>query len=115
MGSSPEPVVPAYCRLRMPRKRPRVLGVDLNCSESRYRLAGNALATARPEGLYLGLQPLGAWSSAPSDPAPLAAAVDAIAADPRIASIEPLKNGGGLGHGRSLRIELYLALDTAVL
>src|SRR5262245_24947929 len=34
MGSSPEPVVPAYSRLRMPRKRPQVLGADLNRSES---------------------------------------------------------------------------------
>jgi hypothetical protein len=34
MGSSPEPAVPAYRRLTMPRKRPRVLGVDLNRSES---------------------------------------------------------------------------------
>ena len=35
MGSSPEPAVPAYRRLRLHRKRPQVLGVDLNCSESR--------------------------------------------------------------------------------
>src|SRR5262245_43282103 len=35
MGSSPEPAVPAYRRLRMPRKHPQVLGVDLNRSESR--------------------------------------------------------------------------------
>jgi hypothetical protein len=35
MGSSPEPAVPAYRRLRMPWKRPQVLGVDLNRSESR--------------------------------------------------------------------------------
>src|SRR5262249_1030278 len=35
MGSSPEPAVPAYRRLRMLRKRPQVLGVDLNRSESR--------------------------------------------------------------------------------
>ena len=35
MGSSPEPAVPAYRKLRMPRKRPQVLGVDLNRSESR--------------------------------------------------------------------------------
>src|SRR5262249_33947093 len=40
MGSSPEPAVPAYRRLRMPRKRPQVLGVDLNCSESRRGAAG---------------------------------------------------------------------------
>src|SRR5262249_61868113 len=36
MGSSPEPAVPAYRRLRMPRKRPQVLGVDLNRSESSW-------------------------------------------------------------------------------
>jgi len=29
MGSSPEPAVPAYSRLRLLRKRPQVLGVDL--------------------------------------------------------------------------------------
>jgi hypothetical protein len=34
MGSSPEPAMPAYSRLRMPRKRPQVLGADLNRSES---------------------------------------------------------------------------------
>src|SRR6516165_9397358 len=34
MGSSQEPAVPAYSRLRMHRKRPQVLGVDLNRSES---------------------------------------------------------------------------------
>src|SRR5262249_21925458 len=34
MGSSPEPAVPAYRRLRMSRKHPHVLGGDLNCSES---------------------------------------------------------------------------------
>jgi hypothetical protein len=34
MGSSPEPAVPAYSRLRMPRKRPQVLGLDLNHPES---------------------------------------------------------------------------------
>jgi hypothetical protein len=39
MGSSPEPGVPAYSRLRMPRKRPRVLGGDLNRSESGRRAA----------------------------------------------------------------------------
>jgi len=37
MGSSPEPAVLAYGRLRMPRKLPQVLGVDLNRSESRGR------------------------------------------------------------------------------
>jgi len=30
MGSSPEPAVPAYRRLRMPRKHPQLLGADLN-------------------------------------------------------------------------------------
>src|SRR5262245_11490648 len=35
MGSPPEPAVPAYRRLRMPWKRPQVLGADLNRSESR--------------------------------------------------------------------------------
>src|SRR5262245_66384874 len=34
MGSSPEPAVPAYRRLRMHRKLPQVLGVDLKSSES---------------------------------------------------------------------------------
>jgi hypothetical protein len=34
MGSSPEPAVPAYRRLRMPWKRPQVLEVALNRSES---------------------------------------------------------------------------------
>jgi hypothetical protein len=33
MGSSPEPSVPAYRRLRMPRNRPQVIGADLKCSE----------------------------------------------------------------------------------
>ncbi len=40
MGSSPEATVPAYRRLRMPRKRPQVLGADLNRSESRRRAMG---------------------------------------------------------------------------
>src|SRR5262245_66026417 len=34
MGSSPEPAVPAYDRVRVRRKRPAVLGIDLNRSES---------------------------------------------------------------------------------
>src|SRR5262245_32145215 len=34
-NSLPEPAVPAYRRLRMPRKHPQVLGVDLNRSESK--------------------------------------------------------------------------------
>src|SRR5262249_32896193 len=33
-GLHPEPAVPAYRRVRMPRKCPQVLGTDLNCSES---------------------------------------------------------------------------------
>src|SRR5215475_6663970 len=39
MGSSPEPAVPAYRSLRMYRKRPQVLGLDLNRPESRRRRA----------------------------------------------------------------------------
>src|SRR5262249_9708842 len=35
MGSSPEPAVPPYPSLRMPRMHPLVLGADLNCSESK--------------------------------------------------------------------------------
>jgi hypothetical protein len=47
----------------LPQCGPQVLGANLKCSESRYGLATNALATGRPEGLYLGgLQPLGARS-----------------------------------------------------
>src|SRR5262249_46455639 len=34
IGSSPEPAVPAYGRVRVQRKRPAVLGIDLNRSES---------------------------------------------------------------------------------
>jgi len=34
MGSSPKPAVPAYGRVRVHRKRPAVLGIDLNRSES---------------------------------------------------------------------------------
>src|SRR5262249_47253389 len=34
MGSSPEPAVPAYRRLRMLRKRPQVLGLALNRSDT---------------------------------------------------------------------------------
>src|SRR5262245_41168900 len=64
----------------LPQCGPQVLGANLKCSESRYGLATNALATGRPECLYLGPQPLGAWSSAPSDPPPLAAGVDATSA-----------------------------------
>jgi hypothetical protein len=32
-GSPPEPAMPAYSRPRMQRKRPQVLGMDLNRSE----------------------------------------------------------------------------------
>src|SRR5262245_35061933 len=35
MGSPPEPAVPAYRALRLPWKHRQVLGLDLNCSESR--------------------------------------------------------------------------------
>src|SRR5262249_22092548 len=35
---SRKPALSAYSRLRMPRKHPQVLGVDLNCSESRRPL-----------------------------------------------------------------------------
>ena len=38
MGSSPEPAVPAYSRLRMSQKRPQVLGLALNRSESSHFL-----------------------------------------------------------------------------
>jgi hypothetical protein len=38
MGSSPEPAGPAYRTLRMNRKRPQVLGVDLNRSELSHLL-----------------------------------------------------------------------------
>jgi hypothetical protein len=34
MGSSPEPAVPAYGRVRVHRKRPAVLGIDLNRSDT---------------------------------------------------------------------------------
>ena len=48
MGSSPEPAVPAYRRLRMPRKRPQVLGADLNRSESRRRAACPSMLRKHP-------------------------------------------------------------------
>src|SRR5262245_38963802 len=35
MGSPPEPAVPAYRTLRLPWKHRQVLGLDLNCSESK--------------------------------------------------------------------------------
>src|SRR5262249_35927431 len=47
MGSSREPAVPAYRRLRMPRKRPQVLGVDLNRSESRWGRADPSCAVTQ--------------------------------------------------------------------
>jgi hypothetical protein len=46
MGSPPEPAVPAYRRLRMPRKRPQVLGLDLNRSER----AGTRAAVPAADG-----------------------------------------------------------------
>src|SRR5262249_538670 len=62
MGSSPEPAMPAYRRLRMPRKRLKVLGVDLNRSESsrqpacpRLSLPPPALRERRHRGLACGL------------------------------------------------------------
>ena len=48
MGSSPEATVPAYRRLRMPRKRPQVLGADLNRSEWRRRAMGFGVRTGKP-------------------------------------------------------------------
>src|SRR5262245_23803571 len=50
MGSSPEPAVPAYRRLRMPRKHPQVLGADLNRSELRRRAMGFGVRTGKPPG-----------------------------------------------------------------
>src|SRR5215831_16234230 len=46
MAPLPEPAVPAYSRFRMPRKRPQVLGVDLNRSERRggWSISGTASA-----------------------------------------------------------------------
>src|SRR5215471_4929950 len=48
--------MPAYRRLRMPRKHPQVLGVDLNHSESRWRRA--ACPRGGPSGSW-GYLPLG--------------------------------------------------------
>src|SRR5262245_17148248 len=48
--------MPAYRRLRMPRKRPQVLEVDLNRSESRWRRA--ACPSGGPSGSW-GYLPLG--------------------------------------------------------
>ena len=73
MGSPSEPAMPAYCRLSMPRKRPEVLGADLNRSESRRGAAAvldkvigpdmiavlrpqpNARSVGQPEPAALGL------------------------------------------------------------
>src|SRR5262249_53516869 len=44
----PEPAVPAYRRLRMPRKHPQVLGGDLNRSESSRQPACPRLSLAPP-------------------------------------------------------------------
>src|SRR5262245_44970159 len=49
----PEPAVPAYPRLRMPRKRPQVLGGDLNRSESRRWAACPSMMPAQaPDFTY---------------------------------------------------------------
>src|SRR5215813_1023782 len=48
MGSPSEPAVPAYRRLRIPRKHPQVLGGDLNCSESMRRTACPRLSLPPP-------------------------------------------------------------------
>src|SRR5262249_8681402 len=63
MGSLPEPAVPAYSSLRMPRKRPQVLGVDLKCSES----------SRQPACPRLSLPPPSSWRTPPSQPRALAA------------------------------------------
>jgi hypothetical protein len=53
MGSSPEPAVPVYRRLRMPWKRQQVLGADLNRSESRRRAASPSMMPAQaPDFTY---------------------------------------------------------------
>jgi hypothetical protein len=48
MGS-PEPAVPAYPRLRMPRKRPQVLGVGLNRSDCEIV---HIVVLDGPEGMF---------------------------------------------------------------
>jgi hypothetical protein len=48
MGSSPEPAVPAYSRLTMLRKRPQVLGVDLNRSESNLQMRAGMVYSRWP-------------------------------------------------------------------
>src|SRR5262245_17688122 len=50
MGSSPEPAVPAYRRLTMPRKHPQVLGADLNRSDLRRRAMRFGVRTGKPPG-----------------------------------------------------------------
>jgi hypothetical protein len=53
MGSPPEPAVPAYRRLRMPRKHPQVLGAVLNRSESKRRAACPSMVPAQaPDFTY---------------------------------------------------------------
>src|SRR5262245_56286789 len=55
MGSPPEPAGTAYRILRLPWKQRQVLGLELNCSESRplMRLAEDQGATLRPSGCRL--------------------------------------------------------------
>src|SRR5262249_35533290 len=48
----PEPAVPAYRRLRMLRKRPQVLGVDLNRSESRRWACASMMPAQAPDFTY---------------------------------------------------------------
>jgi len=58
MGSPPEPAVPAYRRLRMPRKRPQVLGVDLNRSESKPPAGlSHAFHSRRPGVVVVSIDP----------------------------------------------------------
>ena len=53
LGSPPGTAVPAYRRLRMPRKHPQVLGVDLNRSELRRRAACPSMMPAEaPDFTY---------------------------------------------------------------
>jgi hypothetical protein len=86
MGSSPEPAVPAYRRVRMPRKHLQVLGVDLNCSESgrqvlftllrasfrkcRHRASGRTAARPRSWGPPVRRPERWQASTAESSPAP---------------------------------------------
>jgi hypothetical protein len=50
MGSPSEPAVPPYSRFRMHRKRPQVLGLDLNRSEDR-----EPPAVRKPRDLAFGI------------------------------------------------------------